>query len=513
MWSIWTSIPTGRASAAPSRVDGKLTRSARALGTVGVAAVLIVSGCAHPATDPEAREPGGSGSAAPAAPAGRIEFVENDYAHALAVARKEKKPLFVDAWAPWCHTCLSMKSYVFDQPEVRAQAGSFVWLSMDTETAPGQDFVQRFPMRFWPTLWVLDARNETPELKWEAAATAPELARLLRAVAAERDDDHTERAGSAGRAEIARIRGERASAKSDLPLAIASYREALASSPPGWAERPQTVEALAGALAAAHDTTACLELADAEYDKLPPGTSKANVALAAFHCAEPMPASVPSRRLEPRFELLLSIARDRRFPLLPDDRSDIYNNLIEHLQEVPAPDKALAAGKARTLAGEWSTFIDAEAASARTPAARAVFDSHRLLAYTAMGEPARAIPMLEQSERDFPEDYNPPARLARADLAVATPASRQAALAAIDRALGLVYGPRKLSLVLVKCDVLEALRDAHEMDEHEAVVSETRLLETTLAGEEANRGGAGASTTGRVRDLRERLDRLRARPR
>ncbi len=464
------------------------------------------TGCAHPAAEP-AKD-------ATSAPAGRIEFVENDYGHALALARREKKPLFVDAWAPWCHTCLSMKSYVFDQPEVRAQAGSFVWLSMDTETAPGQEFVQKFPMRFWPTLWVLDARNETPELKWEAAATAPELARLLRAVAAEGTDGKSgeEQPGAAGRAESARIRGERAVAKADLPLAIASYREALATSPPGWAERPQTVEALAGTLAAANDRTACLELADAEDDKLPPGTSKANVALAAFHCAEPLPATLPSRRIDQRFELLLSIARDRRFPLLPDDRSDIYNNLIEHLQE-HAPDgaaeKALAAGKARTLAREWSVFVDAEASSARTPAARAVFDSHRLLAYIAMGEPGRAVPMLEQSERDFPDDYNPPARLAKADLAVATPASRQAALAAIDRALGLVYGPRKLSLVIVKCDVLEALRDAHEMDEHEAVVSETRLIETTLAGEEANRGGAAASTGGRVRELRERLDHVR----
>jgi hypothetical protein len=43
-----------------------------------------------------------------------------------------------------------------------------------------------------------------------------------------------------------------------------------------------------------------------------------------------------------------------------------------------------------------------------------VFDSHRLAAYLELKQPERAIPMLEASERDFPQDYNPPARLAAA---------------------------------------------------------------------------------------------------
>jgi tetratricopeptide (TPR) repeat protein len=51
--------------------------------------------------------------------------------------------------------------------------------------------------------------------------------------------------------------------------------------------------------------------------------------------------------------------------------------------------------------------------------------------------------MLEQSERDLPKDYNPPARLISAYRA----AKRyDDALAASDRALKLAYGPRKIGI-------------------------------------------------------------------
>ena len=30
-----------------------------------------------------------------------VPFIENDYERALARARAQKKPLFIDAWAPW----------------------------------------------------------------------------------------------------------------------------------------------------------------------------------------------------------------------------------------------------------------------------------------------------------------------------------------------------------------------------------------------------------------------------
>ena len=76
--------------------------------------------------------------------------------------------------------------------------------------------------------------------------------------------------------------------------------------------------------------------------------------------------------------------------------------------------------------------------------------------YTALGTPELAVPMLQASERDFPSDYNPPARLARAYLAMKR---YDDAVVAIDRGIGLVYGPRALRLVSTKADILEAKGD------------------------------------------------------
>src|SRR5262249_24400082 len=89
--------------------------------------------------------------------------------------------------------------------------------------------------------------------------------------------------------------------------------------------------------------------------------------------------------------------------------------------------------------------------------ARAVFDSHRLAAYVELGEAQRAIPMLEQSERDFPEDYNPPARLAVAYRAMKR---WDEGLAASDRAMEKAYGPRKIGMFQVRADLYAGKGDA-----------------------------------------------------
>src|ERR1019366_4233358 len=132
------------------------------------------------------------------------------------------------------------------------------------------------------------------------------------------------------------------------------------------------------------------------------------------------------------------------------DRSDLYDYVVDALSDLGRDSDA------KRLAGAWVAFLEESAARAASPAARTVFDAHRLLAYEAVGEPARALPMLEQSARDVPGDYNPPARLGRAlfDLK-----RYDDAITALERALALAYGPRKLRLWSLEADVYLAKPD------------------------------------------------------
>jgi tetratricopeptide (TPR) repeat protein len=123
---------------------------------------------------------------------------------------------------------------------------------------------------------------------------------------------------------------------------------------------------------------------------------------------------------------------------------------------IEARDDAGDADGARAMSKEWASFLEAEAAKAPSPEARAVFDSHRLTAYIELKEPERAVPMLEQSERDFPGDYNPPARLAAAYKAMG---KYEESVKCADRALSRAYGPRRLTIFRTKCDSQAAMGD------------------------------------------------------
>src|SRR5262249_59441075 len=104
---------------------------------------------ARPATTPATPAP-------VAAVKGPIAWVEDDFAGAAARARAAGKPLFVDAWAPWCHTCLSMRSYVFSDPTLATLADRFVWLAMDTEKDSSAEFLGKYPIEVWPTFFIVD---------------------------------------------------------------------------------------------------------------------------------------------------------------------------------------------------------------------------------------------------------------------------------------------------------------------------------------------------------------------
>jgi len=392
--------------------------------------------------------PAPAASAAPAASpeAAAIVFVENDYPRALAEARARHVPLFVDTWATWCHTCLSMKSYVFPDPALRGFASRFVWLSLDTERDENAAVVSKLGVRVLPTLYVLEPASEQPVLAWPGSLTATELADLLG------DAELAARRGDAGgEAAAALLRGQQATAGGKGEEAIAAYRAALSAAPAGWPRRPRAVDALVTGLADGKQLAACVTVGADEAPRLPPGTALADVLRAAMSCAEDLPRPAPERaRLKDLAGVGERVALDVSQPILADDRSDLYDYVVHALRDLGRADDA------RRVARSWAAFLEDQAGRAPDPAARAVFDAHRLLAYLALGEPEHALPMLAQSEHDFPADYNPPARLGTALLQLKR---YDDALAAVNRALGRAYGPRKLRLWSLEADVFEAKKD------------------------------------------------------
>ncbi len=89
--------------------------------------------------------------AAPGAPAASepehdtLQWFEDGPAAAFDAARARKRLLFVDLWAPWCHTCLSMRQQV----------------------------------AVWPTFYLIDAQTRAVPGRWLGGASPAQLRRWL----------------------------------------------------------------------------------------------------------------------------------------------------------------------------------------------------------------------------------------------------------------------------------------------------------------------------------------------
>jgi tetratricopeptide (TPR) repeat protein len=387
-------------------------------------------------------------------------FRENDYPSALRDARERNLPLFVDAWAPWCHSCVSMKAFVFKDPALSPVVSKFVWVAVDTEHQSSKEFLSKFPMEVWPTLWVIDPKTDEPILEWAGAATAADLVSLLEATleAAESREPKVKAAWAAWQA------GNRHIARGRRADGIAAYQEALNDPALDFAARPRVVEALVFHLRHAGNHTQCLETAAREFEALPKGTSRLNTVLSGLGCARTLMEDRSKSELSSALRLaskqLLAeatrIVQDPTEPVLADDRSSLFQELLS--QHETAGEKATA----KTIAAQWSAFLDAAAAQTESPEDRVVFDYHRMLAYAALGAKERSIGMLEQSERDIPDDYNPSSRLAKVQFDLGR---FEASLASVDRSLAKVYGPRTLRVMKLKADILEAMQQPEDARE------------------------------------------------
>lgn len=333
-----------------------------------------------------------------------------------------------------------MQAFVFTDESLARHAGRFVWLSMDGEKAKNAALRGRLALVGYPSFYVVDPASERVALRWVGSFTAAQLPRLL---------DAGETAVRGGRSDLDRrlIRADSLYALGRDSAAADAYAAVLAATPPRHPQVPRVTESLVFALSQAGRHAEAVQRAVGALPGLGRTPSAASVAAGGLAAALALPPDHPDRVAQvPTLETATAaFTADTTLGIADDDRSGLYIGLLE------ARSAAGDSLGARRVAGEWAAFLDRAAARAATPAQRVVFDSHRLSAAIEIGAPERAIPLLEQSQRDFPDDYNPPARLA---VAYKELKRWDEALAASDRALARVYGPRQLGVWRTRVDIL-----------------------------------------------------------
>jgi hypothetical protein len=335
-----------------------------------------------------------------------------------------------------------MRAFVFTDKALERYAGRFVWLSIDTENSTNAPFLKKYPISVWPTLLVVDPAKERVVMRYAGGATVGQLSKLL-------DQAQTK---TRSPADEALSRADRLANEGKNGEAAKEYDAALKAAPKGWRPYGRAAEGVTLTLLQSQQFESCAIRADELYPHVRGTLSGANVVQYGISCATSLPDEHPKRSA-----LITSLEKAARetldnpkIDLAGDDRSGLYESLVDGHNATK--DEA----GAKQIAAQWAKFLEGEAAKAKTAEQRAVYDPHRLTAYMELGTPEKAIPMLEQSQRDFPTDYNPPARLAAAYRAMG---KYDEALAASDRALKLVYGPRKITVLRARADIYTSKGD------------------------------------------------------
>jgi len=90
-----------------------------------------------------------------------IKFFKGTFEEAKALAAKEHKIIFVDAYTSWCGPCKRMARDVFTQEKVGDFYNKhFINLKVDMEKGEGPKLAQKYSVRSYPTFLFLDDKGE-----------------------------------------------------------------------------------------------------------------------------------------------------------------------------------------------------------------------------------------------------------------------------------------------------------------------------------------------------------------
>jgi thioredoxin-like negative regulator of GroEL len=421
----------------------------------------------EPADKSAAAKPAAGSPCAKAETKGPLAWIEDDYPAALACAREKKLPLVLDLWAPWCHTCLSMQTTVFTDPAFAADAPQFVFASLDTDREENAEAVGKFTPSAWPTFYVI-GNDEAVLARFIGAASVAQFREFMASGA-------KAAAGGGAVADARLLGGQRALAKRDLPTADEEFTAALAAMPEGWSRKDELLNALIMVKEKRGDTKGCLDLADKYMDAAGSNALATNFISMADGCAEqakddPRAAALRERGIA-RWKAILG---DPAAPLSVDDRAEALGYLRDALDGLGKHDEA------KQTAEQSRALVDAAYAKASTPLGKMTYIWPRAEVYAYLKRPGDLAADYEALAKQLPKEYDPPARLGWLYLKAG---KLPEAATWTERALGLVYGPRKARLLSQRAEIAKAAGDkATERSYREQAV---KLWESLPAGQQS----------------------------
>jgi thiol-disulfide isomerase/thioredoxin len=157
----------------------------------------------------------------------------------VAKAKAEGKAVLVDAWAPWCHTCLSMQNYVLTDASLAPLAERVVLVELDTDKPENAAFLEKYSVNVWPTFFVIDPNSGEATGLWPGSASVNEFRGFVEdglagIEAKDADPDSPARLMVAAKAK---------QASGDYAAAAKDYARVVEKAPADW---PRRTDALMG---------------------------------------------------------------------------------------------------------------------------------------------------------------------------------------------------------------------------------------------------------------------------
>ncbi len=444
------------------------------------AAISLSLAACNKAAGPQPAAGAAPATAAAPAPKAAFAHVEN-FDEGMAKAKAEGKAVLVDAWAPWCHTCLSMQNYVLTDPSLAALAERVVLVELDTDKPENAPFLEKYSVNVWPTFFVIDPASGDATGLWPGSASATEFRGFIQDGLAAIEAKNAN--PDSPEALVATAKAKQASG--DYAAAAKAYEQVVAKAPADWPRRSEAIYGWVFSLQHAEDTAACISIGRKYLKEVSGAAIPGDYAGTLLDCAGEAKAG------EAKLAHEEAVARLKEFTAHPpadasaDDRADAWNILSSALAD-DGDEYASKVAQQERLA-----VLEKAAAGIQDPLLAQTFDYQRAQAYVALGRGDEAVKMLEAREKELPNSYEPPARLASA---LSKMDRLPEALVAVDRAIAKSYGPRQLLYVKQKADIQGRMGDAK---------AQIETLKQEVAGYEAL--AKGQQRPAALEDAKKRL--------